>query len=165
MASGRYTVNMRSYVRAGLSLFACYAAGLFGALFVSTGIGSWYDALQKPSFYPPTWTFAPVWILLYATMAWALYLIWTKDSDANEARGWVPLFFLHLCVNASWTIFFFGFHSILVAFVDILCLTVIVFMLFCTALSIDRRAAYILLPYLGWACFATVLNAAIWMLN
>ena len=82
-----------------ISFFSCYAAGLIGALFVTTGVGSWYASLAKPGFYPPTWTFAPVWLTLYGLMAIALTIIWRKDPAADEVRGWVPFFFAQLSLG------------------------------------------------------------------
>jgi len=152
-------------MRGSVSILSCYAAGLLGALFVSAGVGTWYDALAKPWFYPPTWTFAPVWLVLYACMAAALYIVWSADPDASEAKGWVPLFFAHLCANACWTILFFGFHSVLIALIDMLCLLVAVALLLLGSWNIDRRATFFLAPYFAWVCFAAVLNASIWYLN
>ena len=50
-------------------------------------------------------------------------------------------------------------------------LVIIVMMLLAIAETIrrfyrlDRLAALLLAPYLGWVAFATVLNASIWLLN
>jgi tryptophan-rich sensory protein len=77
----------------------------------------------------------------------------------------VPLFFAHLLLNAAWTIFFFGFHAVLVALIDILILLCCIFLLICGAWEIDKRATYLLAPYFLWVLFATILNIAIWFLN
>jgi tryptophan-rich sensory protein len=158
-------MNMRSYVRVGIAVVSCYAAGFLGSLFVSNATGSWYAGIAKPWFNPPSWAFAPVWLLLYALMATALCIIWSRDPYAKEMRGWVPLFFAHLLLNAMWTVFFFGLHAVFLAMVDIGLLLFSIFLLMMGAWEIDRRATYLLVPYFVWVSFATLLNVSIWYLN
>ena len=152
-------------MRASVAVITSYGAGLLGSLFISTTTGGWYDTLIKPEFSPPSWVYAPVWLVLYGLMAAAVTLIWNRDPNATEWRGWVPMFFAHLLLNAAWAVFFFGFHTILVAFVDIVILLFFIVLLIVGAWEIDKRAAYLLAPYLAWVLFATVLNGAIWYLN
>lgn len=156
---------MRSYVRAGVSVLACYGAGFIGSLFVTAASLSWYDGIAKPFFNPPAWLFAPVWLVLYGCMACALALMWRADPSAKEGVGWVPLFFAHLLLNAAWTVFFFGFHAVFFALIDIVILLWCIVLLCFGAIAVDRRAAYFLLPYMLWVAYATILNASIWYLN
>jgi translocator protein len=156
---------MRSFVKLGVSLLACYGAGAIGSLFMRDGLRGWYAALEKPGFMPPDWLFGVVWTALYALMGIALYLVWSKDPNASEGRGWVPLFFAHLLLNAAWTIFFFGFHAIFVALVDIILLFFAALLLIFGAREVDTRASWLLAPYAAWVAFAAVLNYQIWILN
>ena len=156
---------MRTLVRVGIAVLASYGAGFLGSLFVSNGVRGWYAMLSKPWFTPPDWVFAPVWFVLYGLMAAALVLVWQKDPLAKDIRGWVPLFFVHLLFNAAWMVFFFGLHAVLVALIEILLLLFIVYLLIIGAWEIDRRAAYLLIPYFLWVMFATILNGAIWYMN
>lgn len=156
---------MNWFARLCVSVLACYSAGFLGSLFVSVSTGGWYDALTKPFFNPPNWLFAPVWFVLYACMAAALMLIWNKAYANEAAAGWVRLFFAHLLLNAAWTIFFFGFHAIFIALITILILIACIALLMLGAWEIDKRATYLLAPYLLWVLFATLLNASIWFLN
>lgn len=156
---------MRSFVRLGVSFLACYGAGFAGSLFTRDGMRAWYAALEKPSFMPPDWLFAPVWLVLYGCMALALYMVWEKDPLATEMRGWVPLFFAHLLLNAAWTIFFFGFYAIFIALIDITLLFFSVVLLVFGARDIDTRAMWLLIPYAAWVFFAAILNYLIWTMN
>lgn len=158
-------MNMRSPVRLAIALLASYGAGFLGSLFTADGVRTWYATIEKPSFTPPDWLFAPVWFTFYGLMAIALYRIWVRDPHAKDMRGWVPLFFVHLLLNAAWSIFFFGFHAIFIGLIDIVLLDVCVALLIVGAYDIDKRSAYLLLPYLAWILFATALNAGIWILN
>jgi tryptophan-rich sensory protein len=156
---------MRSYVRVGLAILACYGAGLLASLFIDASAGSWYASLAKPEFTPPNWVFAPVWFVLYGCMAAALALVWLKDPLADDGTGWVPMFFAHLLANIAWTVFFFGFHAVFIAFICILVLAVAVLLLMCGAWEIDKRASLLLFPYLLWVLFALALNLSIWLVN
>jgi|SRR3989344_2743111 len=156
---------MGSFSRASASIIASYSAGYVGSLFITTGAGTWYDALIKPDFLPPGSVFLPGWLVLYGLMAAALYIIWSRDPNAREWTGWVPLFFAHLLLNVGWVVFFFGFHAVFIAFVDIVALAFSILILISGAWAIDKRAAFLLIPYLLWVLFATALNAAIWYLN
>ena len=158
-------MNMRSYVRMGLSFLACYGAGFLASLFVSTGAGSWYDGLVKPLLTPDKYTVLYVWLAIYALMAAALTIVWEKDPHVDEMRGWVPLFFAHLLVNAAWPMLFFGFHSIFIALIDATILVFAVGILTAGAWEVDKRAGYFLLPYFLWILFTTYLNIRVWFLN
>jgi tryptophan-rich sensory protein len=42
----------------------CLCAGIIGSIFTREAIPTWYATLEKPSFTPPNWLFAPAWALL-----------------------------------------------------------------------------------------------------
>lgn len=140
----------------------CYAAGLIGSIFIGADLGIWYAHLIKPALMPPAWIFFPVWLVLYSLMGLACGMVWNKLPLWNP---WVGCFAVSLAFNAAWTMFFFGFHAILIALIDIVSLVVILVALIIGAWPIDRRATYLLLPYLAWVLFAFYLNSAIWHLN
>ena len=152
-------------MRQGLVLLGfvavCLAAGALGAAVTAPAIPGWYAGLAKPSFNPPNWLFAPVWTALYILMAIAAWLVWRRGN----ARTPLMLFALQLVLNSIWSLLFFDRHRIDLALIDIVLLlgTIVV-----TALAFRRRsaiAALLLMPYLAWVSFATVLNFAIWRLN
>ena len=45
----------------------CEAAGMLGSIFTAESVRTWYVGLTKPSFSPPNWLFAPVWIVVSAS--------------------------------------------------------------------------------------------------
>lgn len=152
------TVTSR-YVAA---ILASYAAGLIGSLFMSTNFDIWYEALAKPPLMPHASVFPIVWLFLYASMGLAFGMLWSKTTLWHP---WVGCFFVSLLFNAAWVMFFFGFHTIFIALVDAVCLFIIIVALELGAWEIDRRAAYLLIPYLLWMAFALYLNAGIWLLS
>ncbi len=134
-----------------------------GGLF---GPDAWYAALLKPTWNPPSWLFGPVWTLLYALMAVALWLVRREpESERGLRRRALILFAIQFGLNMAWTPLFFALHSPGLAFVDI-CLLWIA--LLATGLAFGRvrpLAGYLLLPYLLWVSFALVLNGTIWLMN
>ena len=156
---------MRSYMRIVLSFVICYGAALFASYFIDANVGSWYASLSKPFFVPPNYIFPIVWTVLYGVMAASLAIVWINDPSADEMTGWVPMFLVHLVPNIAWIIFFFGLHAVFIAFIDIVILFFAALILFFGAFEIDRRAAWLLLPYLLWLFFAAMLNLSIWLMN
>ena len=156
---------MRSYIRMGLAFLACYATGFLSSLFVQTGTGSWYDGLVKPALMPDKWTIPLVWFGIYTLMAVALWLVWERDPHVKEMRGWVPLFFAHLLINACWAIFFFGFHAIFIALIDAIILIFAAMIVMAGAWEIDRHAGWLLVPYFIWTLFIAYLTLHLWLIN
>jgi len=156
---------MNPFIRVSVAVLATYGAGLVGYLFVDTQAASWYAMLAKPALTPPNAVFVVVWLILYALMALALYIVWSTDPTTHRTDGWVRFYFVQLLFNAAWTMFFFGFHAPLIAFVDTLFLGLMLVCLVVGAWEIDRRAVYLLLPYLAWIFFAAYLTLGIWWLN
>lgn len=156
-----------------ISLALPIAAGLVGSLFTMSAIPTWYATLTKPSFSPPNWIFAPVWTGLYLLMGLALYRIVSRNpAPGRILRDWslerrqaATLFGIHLVFNALWSILFFGLHNPLLGLLDILILLSLIVIITIKFYRLDRVAAYLLLPYLVWVAFATLLNFSIWQLN
>ena len=142
-------------------LAASLAAGFIGSRFPAD---EWYLALQKPSFNPPGYLFAPVWTFLYICMGVAAWLVWRSRgfSGAPLALG---LFFAQLVLNALWSYLFFGAHRPMLAFVDITVLWVLILLTMLAFWKIRVPAGALMIPYLAWVSFAAVLNLSIWRLN
>lgn len=134
-----------------------------GSIVTVPAIPTWYSGLNKPFFTPPNWLFAPVWTILYITLAVSLYLIWTPKEKINILAQ--RIFWLQLAANAIWSYLFFGLKSPTLAFLDIIFLLGLTVYLIILNIKISKLASYILIPYLLWLSFATLLNLAIITLN
>ncbi len=144
-----------------LSVVMCLAVGFFGGLFTSSSATTWYVTLNKPSFNPPSWLFAPVWTVLYVLIGISFYVIWKKGIDKKE----LAFFFAQLGLNFVWSLLFFGLKIPWVAFVDIVLLWVFILLTILAFYKKDKVASWLLLPYLLWVAFASVLNFAIAYMN
>jgi len=157
---GKVTAGVGLLVWIALSLLA----GVIGSLFTAHSVTTWYVALAKPSWTPPSWLFGPVWTVLYLLMGLAAWLVWRKGGFA-AATAPLALFLVQLALNTTWPILFFGLRRPGLAFGEIVLLWC--FILATTIAFWCRRpaAAYLMLPYLGWVSFALALNLSIWRLN
>lgn len=139
------------------------ALGAIGAYFTTPAIPTWYASLIKPNFNPPNYLFAPVWTLLYFLMGISLYLIWESKNKGKKLA--LKLFWLQFTANIVWSVFFFGLKNPLLGLIDIIVLILLLVYLIKSVLFINKTAAYLLLPYLAWVSFATILNLSIVLLN
>jgi tryptophan-rich sensory protein len=146
-------------------IFLCQAAGILGALFTTPAIPTWYAGLIKPTFSPPNWLFGPAWTLLYTLMGISLYLVYQKGLKDKFVKNSFVLFLFHLVINSLWSIIFFGAKQTGLAFIVIVLMWGLIATLIHRFRKINMVAAWLLIPYLGWVSFASVLNFAVWWLN
>lgn len=148
-----------------ISLALPLAAGFIGSYSTMSSVDGWYTTIEKSALTPPNFVFGPVWTVLYLLIGLAFYFIWTSKASKAEFRFASLIFFLQLCLNSFWSIAFFGLESPLTALVTIGALWILILVnmiLFC---RIDKRAGYLLFPYLLWVSFASYLNYIAWLLN
>lgn len=141
----------------------CLGVGILGSVFTTPAIPSWYSILTKPNFSPPNFLFGPVWTTLYILMGIAVYLV--SQSQGKKIGQVLGLFWFHLVVNLAWSYLFFGLKNPFLGFVWIIFLWFLIVAVIQKFYKLNRQAAYLLLPYLTWVSFATVLNYSIWRLN
>ena len=103
-----------------LFIFAllAFGASAWGGMVTKLYKEPWYSTIIRPEFNPPDWIFAPVWITLYLAMSVAIWLIWINPKRVEKI---IYIYFIHLLINGSWSIFFFALHLILVSLI-IICL-------------------------------------------
>lgn len=146
------------------SIIICQLAGLIGAVFTTPSISGWYAGLNKPFFNPPNWLFGPVWTLLYLLMGISLYLVWNQKKGVKTKTALI-IFAIQLGLNVLWSVIFFGLHSPLVAFLEIIVLWLFIILTIIKFFPISKISAYLLIPYLLWVSFASFLNFFIAKLN
>ena len=135
------------------------AAGVGGL--AAAGSQATYRALELPPYAPPSWLFGPAWTVLYVMIGVAGWLLW-------RAGGWdrvMWLWVVQLVLNLLWTPLFFAADLYTLALVEIIVLAASIALLVVWSWHRSRVAAWLLVPYLAWVCFATALNAGIVVLN
>jgi benzodiazapine receptor len=155
------STEQRDWLGLGGWLIASFAAAVAGAVFRP---GAWYQQLAKPPLTPPEAVFAPVWLILYALMGIAAWLVWRARGFRGAAAP-LTFFIAQLVVNATWSWLFFGLHLPLAAFLDLVILWLLILGAMVLFWRIQRLAGTLLLPYLLWVSYAGYLNLSIWWLN
>ena len=157
---------MNKYLKISIFVATCIAVGYLSGIVTRSSVETWFPTLVKPSFNPPGWIFAPVWSLLYAMMGVAAGLIWSRiDYEKEAVRNALIFFVVQLALNALWSLLFFGLKNPLLALIEILLLWLMIYETYIKFTKIDKIAGYLLIPYIFWVSFATILNASIWWLN
>ena len=156
------TKTSNKFVYLALFIFLSYFMSWWGGYITDYFKEPWYSTIIKPSFNPPDWVFAPIWMSLYLLIGYASWLMW---SSRNNTQSILNIYFIHLIFNASWTVAFFAFHQILASLVIVGLIIFFVVWLIKLYYPINKISAYLMLPYLSWLCFAFVLNYSIFALN
>lgn len=141
------------------------AVGVGSSLLTQEGLRVWYRTIERPSWNPPDWVFGPVWTALYVMMGIALVQIVGAERDRVARQVGLGLFVVQLILNFGWSWIFFVSHNLFGALVEIIALWLAIAATAVTFAATRRSAGLLLLPYLAWVSFATVLTAAIWRLN
>jgi benzodiazapine receptor len=147
-------------MRRALVYLLFFAVVLGGGLAIGsvTRPEGWYAALAKPPFNPPNWVFAPVWTLLYAVIAVA-------GARTYERVNGFFLWVVQMALNFAWTPALFLLHRPTLALVIIVALLAVTLIFTWARWSADRVSSLLFVPYAVWIAFATLLNAAIVVLN
>jgi tryptophan-rich sensory protein len=151
--------------RAAIAALPVAAASFLGQLATYLNLAPWYEGLEKPSFNPPSWVFAPVWTALYALMAYAAWRVLKLPRATPERSAALTLFFVQLALNAAWPWLFFGFKSPLAGLLNIVAQWLMIAATIDRLRLLDRIATWCLVPLAAWVAFAGVLNFEIWRLN
>ncbi len=148
-----------------ISILLIVGIGSLGGIFTAPEIKTWYLHLNKPSWNPPNWLFAPVWSSLYLMMGISFYLIW-KSAFANDRKTWAIIIFIaQFALNFLWSFIFFKNHQLGWAFVELVVMWLAILCSIIAFSSINKIAAWLLVPYISWVSFAGILNYSVWMLN
>lgn len=148
-----------------IAILLCESVGIISGFLARANNNLWFDKLNKPSWNPPAYLFAPVWTTLYLLMGISLALIWKNKATELEKRNAYLLFATQLFLNFWWSILFFHFHSPALALIDIILMVItIIFTIFVFS-NFSKTASWLLVPYIVWVSFATFLNFSIWNLN
>jgi translocator protein len=157
--------SKRAGARVAIAVSITLLVGFLSGMATRSSVATWYPTLHKPWFNPPNAVFGPVWAVLYILMGVAAGWVWNKGAERVDVRKALGVFALQLGFNAAWSLIFFGLREPAWALVEMIVLLGAIG--WCIRLfgRIHPQSALLLAPYVGWVCFAAVLNGAIVMLN
>ena len=147
------------------SLLIPLAVGFSAGFFTRKEIVGWFSRLEKPWFNPPNWVFSPVWTLLYILMGIAMWLIWKSKMPESLKKTALFLYAIQLILNFFWSLLFFNLHQTGWAFAEIILMWVFILLTILAFARVNKTAAWLMVPYISWVSFASILNYSIWILN
>ena len=142
-----------------ISILIPLLVGAGAAFLTQSGVHGWYVTAAKPPYNPPGWT------TLYIMMGVALYLIWKSRTDKKLKQTALILFSVQLLLNFLWSFIFFYAQRTGWAFIDIVALWITILFTIIWFSKISPAAAWLLVPYIFWVSFASLLNFYIWQHN
>ncbi|MFC1499595.1 TspO/MBR family protein [Candidatus Zixiibacteriota bacterium] len=163
MVNQRFDSFPAAFVAFAIVFVVTFAAAGIGAA-ASVNAGRFYMELNRPAWAPSAAVFGPVWTILYTLIALAAFLV-VREAGWRLALVPLAIFVLQLALNGVWTWLFFKWHLGGAAFLDIVILLLLVAVTAWVFWGIRPLAGVLMLPYLGWVGFATVLTWSVWRLN
>ncbi len=121
---------------------------------------TWYQELERPFFTPPDWLFGPVWTILYLAMMVAAWRVLGCEPSRLKRRALV-LFYVQLGFNALWSVAFFTLQNPPFGLIVIAVLLALILAMIIAFRSLDRLAAWLMVPYALWVAYAGALNLGI----
>ena len=132
--------------------------GGIGSLFTTKNVNSdWYQSIQ-PAITPPNWIFPIVWNILFFLIALSLYFSWINAKKLDVRKKIIIVFGINFILNIFWSVLYFGLKNPFYAFIEIFVLWISIISMIYVTYKIDKKAGWILVPYLLWVSFAIVLN-------
>jgi translocator protein len=159
------TGNKHSFWKLVVSILICEFTGIASSFLSQPGSSVWLESLQKPSWFPPYYLFGAVWGVLYLLMGISLWLVWKSNASSFQKGTAVLVFLIQLFLNFFWSILFFRYQSPVLALTDILLMVIAILVTIFQFSAISKTAAWLLVPYMLWVCFAAFLNYTIWIMN
>ncbi len=129
-----------------------------GSQFTQMGM-DWYDnELLPPLIEVPKWLFAVAWNIIYLCCTISALILWNLKLPKRDFRLIAVTFIINAILNVLWTYFFFVLHWLEFSLVEMLLLEATTLFGIIAFWKHSKVASLLLLPYLAWVGFATVLT-------
>ena len=158
-------IGNKNWHRPFICIVLCSGLGFLFGRSAMGEIQTWYAELIKPVFNPPNWIFGPVWSVLYVMMGIAAGLIWNLGLSTRGVKPALLVFLVQFVLNLAWTPIFFGNHMMFAGLIVISVLWLILLINIRLFSKLRKLSGLLLVPYLLWVSFATILNLSLWHLN
>jgi len=140
------------------SFLIVFAIAFSGSLFTAPNTDTeWYNSI-RPEITPPNWVFPIVWNILFILIALSLYFSWISAKNKKAKRKIIMVFGINFILNIFWSILYFGLKNPFLALIEIFFLWSSIMLMVYVVYDVNRKAGYLLIPYLLWVSFAIVLN-------
>jgi tryptophan-rich sensory protein len=148
--------NLKVFIICLLIVFLI--VGGIGSIFTASNTNTvWYSSI-KPSITPPNWVFPIAWNVLFLLISFSLYSAWMNSKSKQQRNKIAIVFGINFILNILWSVLFFGLKQTQIAFIEIILFWVSILAMILVAKDISRKSSWLLVPYLVWVTFASVLN-------
>jgi tryptophan-rich sensory protein len=121
----------------------------------------WYINLNQAPWTPPGWVFGVAWTTIMICFSIYLGALFSKENN----KKLITFYIVQVILNVSWNYLFFNQHLVVLALINIVLLTSIIFYFYFKLSNNVNKLKYLLLPYMIWLCIATSLNLYILIHN
>ncbi|KAG0345394.1 hypothetical protein BG005_001318 [Podila minutissima] len=143
--------------------------GFLSSLPIRAHIKEQYNSFDKPSWAAPAYIFPPAWTALSLSIGYSSHLVALKTGPSiapgirDLARTGLLIYGANLALNWAWSPLMFWKRQYGAALATAGGLTTTAIAMSYFYFQVDNLAGYLTLPYIGWLCYATALNADVWM--
>ena len=123
-----------------------------------------YKSLNKPLFAPPSIIFPIVWTILYILIAISIYLIY-NDNNYKDTQEYNKSLLINYFSNQIFSFLFFTIKSPFLALIDTIVVLISSLFLYYESKELNKKASKLLIPYIIWNVFATILIISIFFMN
>lgn len=157
------TKTVSTFGKLLLAILLCEVTGVASGIISSNGIRLWFKRYDQSSWVPNDYLLSNVWIVLYMLMGIALWLIWKHHSYQKKRNSAIRLFVIQLILNFWSSLLYLSFQSPILVVINILVLLTLLIFIANKFSEFSKTAALLLVPYMTWIGFASVLNLQIWI--
>lgn len=154
---------MVNYFSLFISLVISLGTGILSGFITRNDTKAFFDSIEKAPLTPPAAVFPIVWTILFALMGISAWLVWEKKCRYKTLS--LSLYGLQLVFNFFWSIIFFKFMELDIAFLWLIILLLEVIAMTVLFYRCSKKAGLLQIPYIIWLIFASYLNFAICVLN
>ena len=123
-----------------------------------------YKSLNKPLFSPPGILFPIIWTILYILIAISIYLIF-KDNKFKDTKSYNKSLLINYISNQFFSFFFFTLKSPFLALINTFIVFISSLFLYYESKELNKLSSKLLIPYIIWNIFATILIIFIFFMN
>lgn len=123
-----------------------------------------YKSLNKPVFAPPSIIFPIVWTILYVLIAISIFLI-LKNNKLKDNPNYTKTLLINYVSNQIFSFLFFTLKSPFLALIDTFIVLISSLFLYYESKELNKVSAKLLIPYIIWNMFATILIIFIFFMN
>ena len=144
-----------------ITIASIIGVAALGTLFTQLGM-SWFDSLDKPSEWIPSFIIPIVWTVIYLLFIYVLVKWQTKTPLTTEN---IILLVINGVLNILWCLVFFTLHQLFLGNVILVINFLFAVRLYLEICKEDAMNGLIISLYPVWLGIATTLNIALWILN